>query len=208
MCPKFWIRRRSFYIGVVGESAKRSTARSEAAPRRPDAASGRTAAPGSDEHTLFLQAVADAVPLADRGRIAPPPAAGRPAPRPAARARFELERDGERVEGRAPGVTRRQLADLRAGRVRPEATLDLHQRTREVAREGVARFVATSVAARRRCVLIVHGRGLHSPSGPVIKEEVVLALSRAPLSRQVRAFCSAQPRDGGAGAVYVLLEKP
>jgi DNA-nicking Smr family endonuclease len=157
---------------------------------------------GDSERDLFLREVAGAVPLRDRDRAPGAP----PVPRPPAEAPPALivEEDGERVEGRAHGVTRAQLADLRAGRVRCEATLDLHHDDRATALRRLRRFLADGVATRRRCVLVVHGRGLHSTEGPVLRETVIAALAA---SGVVRGFCSARPADGGPGATYVLLEE-
>jgi len=60
----------------------------------------------------------------------------------------------------------------------------------------------------KRCVLVVHGRGLHSKDQrPVLKEAVVNWLGRTGLRKQVLAFCTARPYDGGAGALYVLLRR-
>jgi DNA-nicking Smr family endonuclease len=57
-----------------------------------------------------------------------------------------------------------------------------------------------------RCLMIIHGRGLKSHEGPVLKNCVVNWLSSGILSSYVLAFCSARPCDGGTGAVYVLLK--
>jgi DNA-nicking Smr family endonuclease len=58
-----------------------------------------------------------------------------------------------------------------------------------------------------RTLLIIHGRGLKSDLGPVLKESVVKWLTTGTLSHLVLAFCSARPCDGGTGALYVLLKK-
>jgi len=63
-------------------------------------------------------------------------------------------------------------------------------------------------AARRRCVLIIAGRGLNSKDKePVLKNNLPAWLTRAPLKRVVLAFASARSYDGGWGAFYVLLRK-
>jgi len=155
---------------------------------------------------LFLNAVSDATPLSDRNRAPNESAPGRRRP-PArdARAKFAIDRDGDFAEGRAHGVSRAQLADLRAGRVRAEAAVDLHGRNAQRARTSLLQFVDESVATGRRCVLVVHGRGLHSDEGPVLKEKVIEWLAGG--GWPIRGFCTAKPRDGGAGALYVLLGK-
>jgi DNA-nicking Smr family endonuclease len=42
---------------------------------------------------------------------------------------------------------------------------------------------------------------------PVLKERMSSWLKRGSLKRLVLAFATAQPCDGGAGAMYVLLRK-
>jgi DNA-nicking Smr family endonuclease len=56
------------------------------------------------------------------------------------------------------------------------------------------------------CVRVIHGRGTHSETEPsLMKREVTRWLSSRRFSRTVVAFASARWRDGGSGAVYVLL---
>lgn len=65
-----------------------------------------------------------------------------------------------------------------------------------------------SRVGRRRCVLLIHGRGLNSPDRvPVLKNALVGWLTRGRLAKRVLAFATARPVDGGAGALYVLLRK-
>jgi DNA-nicking Smr family endonuclease len=55
-------------------------------------------------------------------------------------------------------------------------------------------------------VRVIHGRGTHSETEPsLMKREVTRWLSSRRLSRTVVAFASARWKDGGSGAVYVLL---
>jgi DNA-nicking Smr family endonuclease len=56
-------------------------------------------------------------------------------------------------------------------------------------------------------ILIIHGRGLSSPAGPVLKTKVIQWLTTGPWRRWVMAFASARLCDGGAGATYVLLRR-
>jgi DNA-nicking Smr family endonuclease len=120
---------------------------------------------------------------------------------------FEVERSGERLEGVASGVDRAHLRRLRRGEVEPEQRLDLHGMTAGEARRALGAVLREAAAAGVRCVLVVHGRGLHSEGGAVLKDGVVDWLTAPPLSRLVLAFASALPRDGGAGASYVLLRR-
>jgi DNA-nicking Smr family endonuclease len=120
---------------------------------------------------------------------------------------FEVTRSGERCEALAQGVDRAHLRRLRRGEVDVERRLDLHGMTGAEARRSLAASLREAAEAGVRCVLVVHGRGLHSEGGAVLKDGVVDWLTAPPLAKLVLAFASAQPRDGGAGASYVLLRR-
>ena len=101
----------------------------------------------------------------------------------------------------------RVLRQLKSGEFTIQAHLDLHGLVKEVARTTLNSFVQNSHAMGFRSLLIIHGRGLKSDTGPVLKEGVVRWLTTGTLSHLVLAFCSARPCDGGTGAMYVLLKK-
>jgi len=121
---------------------------------------------------------------------------------------FDFTESDEYIEGIAEGLNRRLLKRLRQGQFAVQAHLDLHGKTRAEARQEVEQFVVTSRQQGRRCVLIVHGRGLNSKDQiPVLKESLKVWLARGRIARSVLAFCTARPSDGGAGAAYVLLRR-
>lgn len=111
----------------------------------------------------------------------------------------------EYMEGRAPGVTRELVRDLREGRFAVSRVLDLHGLTVAEAELAFESFMREALLRGDRCVLIIHGRGLSSPDKPVLKERVRFWLERGPFRRYVLAYASARPCDGGPGATYVLL---
>ena len=94
--------------------------------------------------------------------------------------------------------------DLRRGRWAIQAHLDLHGHIRDEARLAVNQFIAECLTLGKRCVRIVHGKGLGSPGRePVLKRLVLGWLTQ---KMEVLAFCQARAVDGGAGAVVVLLQ--
>jgi len=119
----------------------------------------------------------------------------------------ELEVEmGDELTFRRPGVQDGVLRKLRRGQYRVEAELDLHGLILEQARGELRAFLARSIASHKRCVRIIHGKGLRSGQrGPVLKKAVNLILRK---TSAVVAFCSARPVDGGTGAIYVLLTMP
>ncbi len=122
--------------------------------------------------------------------------------------KFDLTFSDEYVEGGVSGINPAVLRKLRSGKFSYQDFIDLHGLKKSAAREKVARFLHESVRKGYRCVLIVHGRGLHSDNKePVIKSYIKSWLCRGEIGRMVLAFSSARACDGGTGAIYVLLRK-
>jgi DNA-nicking Smr family endonuclease len=88
-----------------------------------------------------------------------------------------------------------------------QSHIDLHGQSAAAARESFDRFLHHNIAAGKNALLIIHGRGLSSPAGPVLKSKVYQWLTSSPWHKWVVAFTSARLCDGGAGATYVLLRQ-
>lgn len=159
-----------------------------------------------EDEALFLGAIDGAVPLAGRDRVpvVPPKVLVAPPATLPPRQAITLEGTTDEVSGRGPGVNRAQLGELRRGAIRAEATLDLHGLTTASAIPALDAFLLESVRLRRRCVLIIHGKGLHAGGVATLRELVVDHLA-GPASGLVAAFCPARAADGGAGASYVMV---
>lgn len=99
-------------------------------------------------------------------------------------------------------VTRR----LHEGKHSVQDSLDLHGLTVGEAEIEVEAFLKTAIKDGFRCVKIIHGRGLRSPLGPVLKDRLTSLLSSGRYKRSIAAFVTARQCDGGLGAVYVLLK--
>ena len=105
------------------------------------------------------------------------------------------------------GIDRANAERLKRGRHAIEARLDLHGMTQAEAHRELVDFVAASYQAGRRCVLVITGRGL-GPDGPgILKSAVPRWLEQGALRRRILAIAAAQPRHGGAGALYLLLRR-
>ena len=116
-----------------------------------------------------------------------------------------LEQLGEEVSYRRESLPERTFRQLRRGRFRIEDETDLHGLTAAQARMQLRVFIVESAARGLGCVRVIHGKGLRSgPRGPVLKTRVQHWLARW---EEVLAFVSARARDGGSGAVYVLLRR-
>jgi len=124
------------------------------------------------------------------------------------RTRFEVNDDGRRVEGRRVDLPMDALRRLRRGRLPVDSRLDLHGMAVSQARGQLDLFLRTMRARGERCVLVIHGKGEHSPQGiGVLRGEIAAWLSQGSSSEHVAAFTTADDREGGEGAVYVLLRR-
>jgi len=162
-----------------------------------------------DDDPTFADAMRDVKPLRGPSKTGPPPAT-RPAQMDSGdgeSVEFEMLHTGDRIEGRAPGIDRKHLRRLRSGKVPVDRRIDLHGLLAEEARTTVRESLLAAFAAGRRCVLIVHGRGHHSPGAPVLKRSLPTWLAEAPVGPRIMAFTSATPEDGGTGATYILLRR-
>jgi len=111
---------------------------------------------------------------------------------------------GEELLWLRPGMQRRLLTRLRRGHWSVQDEIDLHAMNVVGATRSIRYLLDEAEARHRRCVKIIHGKGLRSgPGGPRLKAVTARVLSRHP---RVLAFASAPPADGGTGAVYVLLK--
>ena len=113
------------------------------------------------------------------------------------------------IETKTPApiaASRAELKRLRAGKIRPQRTIDLHGFTRDNAYRRLCNEIARAATSGLRCVLVIHGKGLNSSEGSTtIKESLADWIAQPPLVHQVTGRTLAQPQDGGGGASYLLL---
>lgn len=110
-----------------------------------------------------------------------------------------VDKDHREADGGREGLTRRELLALP-----PQARLDLHGRIAEEALNEAEVFLKDSVKKGYLKVLIIHGKGHHSPGGkPVLKKQIRNLLERHPW---VGEFGPAQRNYGGEGATWAILK--
>jgi DNA-nicking Smr family endonuclease len=99
-----------------------------------------------------------------------------------------------------------RIKQLRRGTIRLDYELDLHGLTRDEAIHALETFVKGAYRRGQQAVLVITGRGNHSPDEPVLKKAVEgwLREGGAPM---VAEFFSAPRQFGGDGAVVVFLKK-
>ena len=105
----------------------------------------------------------------------------------------------------ASGINRKVLKKLRSGFFGIDAELDLHGLSVNQAQSALQRFLRQAVRERLLCVHIIHGKGYRSSENlPILKNSLNGWLRQ---HNEVLAFCSSRQRDGGSGALYVLLHQ-
>lgn len=171
-----------------------------------------------DEAALWRDVAKRVTPL--RGK--PPPAAvertakalpadATPQPERAAQAPIKKQPAGpadhpELAPGRIVGLDKRSAQRLKRGQTRPDARIDLHGMTQAEAHRALDDAVHRSRAQGRRCLLVITGKGSVTQGG-VLRQMVPRWLNLPPLRPAILAIETAQPRDGGSGALYVLLRR-
>lgn len=180
---------------------------------------GKDRRPSSEEKALWREVTGDVKPLVKRSAGEPPSAAPPPTPPPAkprkppatAKAKAPAPPAPPRAQalshGASPGVDRRTADKLRRGQMPIEASLDLHGMTQAEAHGRLVAFVEAHQAEGRRCVLVVTGKGAWRQEGGVLRDAVPRWLNAPELRPRILSFSHAQPKDGGEGALYILLKR-
>ena len=184
----------------------------KAIARKPKPADDPPVAP--DDATLFREAVGPV-----RVIETDLPAVEAPKPRPDTRRHDEDEADalretmrqpldalayamGEVLEFRRDEVAAPTLKRLKRGEFAVQDELDLHRMRVDEAEAALRVFLGEARRSQFPCVRLVHGKGLRSEAGPVLKALVDRVLRHR---GDVLAFASAPPAQGGTGATLVLL---
>ncbi len=182
-----------------------------------------------EDRDLWRHVTRDAKPLKKRApapRAAPEPKAEAPVPEPEAPAPktakpAPIKRAAPRpappapvkpaapalAHGRAAGVDRRSAQRLTRGQLPVEAALDLHGHTQDQAHAALERFLSEAQARGLRCVLVITGKGTTKEAGGVLRGQVPRWLNESANRARILAFDYAQSKDGGLGALYVLIRR-
>ena len=106
------------------------------------------------------------------------------------------------------------FGQMKRGKLRPEAKIDLHGMTLDRAHPALTRFILSAQAQGKRLVLVVTGKGKERDDGGpipvrfgVLRHQVPQWLSMPPLSSAILQITESHVRHGGGGAYYVYLRK-
>ena len=101
------------------------------------------------------------------------------------------------------GISRMTLRKLRRATWPPQDTLDLHGLNSDAARRLLQEFLHDATHNGLRCVCVIHGKGDRAGGEGVLKLRARHWLTQC---AEVLAFCEPPAREGGGGAVWVLLK--
>ena len=104
--------------------------------------------------------------------------------------------------GQISDIDRSTARKFTTGRLPIEARLDLHGLNQDQAHGRLNQFIEHAQSRALRCVLVITGKG-----GGVLKRQVPIWLNMPRLRSHILAFNPARRRDGGEGALYVLIRR-
>jgi DNA-nicking Smr family endonuclease len=168
--------------------------------------------PSREDRALWRRSMRGVTPLApERAASEPEEAAATPE---LARAHRPVSAPVKRAAplpplapGTSPGVDRRTAEKLKRGQLALEARLDLHGLTQEEAHRALTRFIRRAHEDGVRMALVITGKGGLGGAKGVLRDAVPRWLNESDLRPRVLSCAWAQPKDGGAGALYVLLRR-
>ena len=170
--------------------------------------------PSRDDRALWRKTMRDVTPLAPTRPARAPEAAEpeiEPAPAPRPRVVATPAKRARSLPplapGESPGVDRRTAEKFRRGQLAVEARLDLHGMTQADAHRALASFIQQAHASGLRTVLVITGKGGFGDARGVLRDAVPRWLNESDLRQRVLSCSWAQPKHGGAGALYVLLRR-
>jgi len=99
-----------------------------------------------------------------------------------------------------------RMKQLRRGTIRLDYELDLHGLTKDEALDALNSFIKGAYRRGQKAVLVITGRGNHSPEEPVLKSAVDKWL-KVDGKEMVIEFFSAPRQMGGEGAIVVFLRQ-
>lgn len=119
--------------------------------------------------------------------------------------KIRLSDTGEYMEWTRPELRKDITKKLHRGDFSIQDSIDLHGMTVDEAEHELCLFFREAVRKRLFCVKVIHGRGLRSPGGPVLKEALKHWLHGS-FRKWIAAYATAKDCDGGLGATYIILK--
>ncbi len=112
-------------------------------------------------------------------------------------------------------IDRKTAQRLARGQMPIDGRLDLHGLNQRDAYDALMRCIPNAYHSGKRCILVITGKGGRMYGGAsmldqtpgVLRTKTPQWLNEAPLSDYVLKTKTARPKDGGEGALYVLIKR-
>ncbi len=182
---------------------------------------GKSGEHGENEEVLFLRAMEGARPIHDSQKTVTASLRLKTPSSPAANAEEDeklflqamqkmgatfrntvQKADNEDQDFRSSSNRMRQL---KRGTIRIRQELDLHGYLKEEALARLGHFIGDAFSRGQKAVLVITGKGINSPEGPVLQGAVATWL-RGQGKAMVSEFFPAPPNRGGSGAFVIFLK--
>lgn len=185
-----------------------------------------------DEKELWAKVTQTATPLVPTGERPNPLTTKKPVDEPQVRDPISPFKIGTRAKKSAnstkliPSISeelkqspvlmdRKAYGKMRAGKLSPEARIDLHGLTLDRAHPRLNGFIMDAYSSGKRLVLVITGKGKSKDDGGpipmrlgVLRHQVPIWLSQGALRPIVLQVTPAAQKHGGMGAYYVYLRRP
>jgi len=109
-------------------------------------------------------------------------------------------------EGDLHAMDKKTGQRFKSGAMQIDSRLDLHGYTLDKAFEVLKDFIHDQSRQNARCLLVITGKGGLLGRG-VLKAEMPVWMNSAEIRSLVLSYTTAQPKDGGDGAFYILLKR-
>ncbi len=182
---------------------------------------GKSGEHGANDEALFLRAMEGARPMHESHKTVTASPRQKTSSTPAAAAEEDgklflqamqkmgttfrdsfQKTDNEDTEFRSSSNRMRQL---KRGTIRISQELDLHGYLKEEAIVRLGHFIGDAFSRGQKAVLVITGKGINSPEGPVL-QGAVAAWLRGQGKALVSEFFPAPQNRGGSGAFVIFLK--
>lgn len=127
---------------------------------------------------------------------------------------FSSKEQHELSHGNVDDIDRKTARKFKQGKMDIDAKLDLHGMTQTQAYQALSDFILNNYHKQNRNLLIVTGKGnshprqhWNEPKSGILKEMVPKWLNESDIRPMILSFSHATQKDGGSGALYILLKR-
>lgn len=114
-----------------------------------------------------------------------------------------------------PQTDRRTEQRLKRGQFPIEGRIDLHGMTQNQAYDALCSYIPAAYGQGKRCILVITGKGLSKSAQisildqkpGILRQKTPQWLNDVPLKQFILKIETAKQKDGGEGALYVLLRR-